>query len=64
VSITKWVDYGVSIREVGRLIDFLKLYKNSRLISVKLVGDNYTVVYTSADKLTDNSHLYVGASCL
>lgn len=64
MSKIKWADYGLSIREVSRLIDYLKLYKNSRLISVKLVGDNYTVVYASPDKLTDNSHLYVGASCL
>lgn len=64
MSITKWADYGVSIREIGRLIDILKLYKNSQLISVKLVKDSYTVVYTSPDKLTDNSYLYVGASCL
>ena len=56
----KWEDRGLSVREVGRFIDFLKVYKNCRLISVKLVGEKYTLLYTYPYKLTENSYPYVG----
>ena len=59
----KWVDRGLALGDISKFVEYLKLYKASKLVSIKLEDKGYTVVYTCPFKLTENSTPYIGAKC-
>ncbi len=56
---TKWIARNVSELELKTVLTLIDLYPNSKLTSVVSVGDNYTVMYDSLNKLSDESTVYV-----
>lgn len=59
----KWVDRNLTLSDISKFLEYLKLYKVSKLNSIKLENDTFTIVYSCPFKLTEKSTSYVGVTC-
>jgi hypothetical protein len=57
-----WIIYNAEQETVNKIINSVKEGVTLKLL--KQQGKGYTIVYEHTEKLTDNSALYVGWSCV
>jgi hypothetical protein len=54
-----WIARNIDELTLKTIFNLIDLYPSAKLISVVSIRDNYTIVYNSLNKLSDESTVYV-----